>query len=113
MNCGLVAKSPDPFELATIETIPQGAYVEQWVKGGRIGNYFAPVGQAPEAGGIARAMRTPIAFEVTFKYCGPTPPPSRTHGPLGQTIPSKCQGAMHSSSYLTRMPLPLFLHGKR
>ncbi len=49
----------------SVETIPQGAWVEQWVKGGRIGNYFAPVGQAPEASGIARYMRTPIGFQAT------------------------------------------------
>jgi hypothetical protein len=48
----------------TVQTIPQGAFVEQWVKGGKVGNYFAPLGQAPEKNGIFRGMRTPIAFQA-------------------------------------------------
>ncbi len=48
----------------TLQTIPEGAYVEQWVKGGRVGNYFGPLGQAPEMSGISRGMRTPIGFRA-------------------------------------------------
>jgi hypothetical protein len=48
----------------SVVTIPKGAAVEQWVKAGKVGKWFSPLGQAPELSGISRGMRTPLGFNA-------------------------------------------------
>jgi hypothetical protein len=44
--------------------VPLFPVLEQWVKAGRVGNWFNPLGQAPELGGISRGMRLPMGFHA-------------------------------------------------